>query len=704
MPYTKFNNPWEDSPSTDTPITAEALDHIEEGISDAQALGEGVLSGLNDHVSDTSAAHAASAISAVDEFANSSSTNVQDVLDDLDTAISANGTFISAVDTALSGHLADTADAHDASAISVAAAGFNGNLDPTDDTVQKVAQKVDDLVLGGGAAAAGVTLIDGKRSEPVEMADPPTVTISAAGAATTITGSARIAPNHAAFTHPGVRMASAGTISGFTNCLQAAGPDVAPSGVPYYYLRPEFCTDADKFEIIVQAKPSGIAGSPATFRVLVDGEFVDATPMGPLTTGDGIYRILVDFGSSASREIIFEAQYMKFIGVQQHPKYSIWRSTRDTGLDVFAAGDSMIPGGCSTDGTFATVDEESFVWDGFAVRAGRELNCTVYPSGVGSTGYYFDGGFGTAFVNRIDTDVLPYAWDEVWVFVGLNDRSQTLSNVQTAVNNSYAALAGATNADGLPSVVRAFAPICTMPAHLTALSTIAGYVLTAALANGAEYYGGPNGYIFGSGHVGAPAGDGPADLYKSADTIHLKKVGYNWLARRIAAEISADVRAHRIRRQSGAATSGGGGGGALALRATKSGTSTSLTSWANAIAFNVNAFADFPGHSTTVNPERFVADEDGRYRLTIQADLENLTGNYAVWFRIDKNGAGTYLSDVLVPVVNAGTFGVGTAQDQVTTGWIDLEEGDYLVGWTFTEDTSQTLIHAKCWAVFEKQA
>lgn len=35
MPYVKFHDPWENEPSTDTPITAEALDHIEAGIQDA---------------------------------------------------------------------------------------------------------------------------------------------------------------------------------------------------------------------------------------------------------------------------------------------------------------------------------------------------------------------------------------------------------------------------------------------------------------------------------------------------------------------------------------------------------------------------------------------------------------------------------------------------------------------------------------------
>jgi hypothetical protein len=35
MAYTKFHAAWADDPDTSTPITAEALDHIEQGISDA---------------------------------------------------------------------------------------------------------------------------------------------------------------------------------------------------------------------------------------------------------------------------------------------------------------------------------------------------------------------------------------------------------------------------------------------------------------------------------------------------------------------------------------------------------------------------------------------------------------------------------------------------------------------------------------------
>lgn len=47
--------------------------------------------------------------------------------------------------TALSDHLTDTVDAHDASAISVSASGFDRTLTTAATTVQAVAQAVDDL-------------------------------------------------------------------------------------------------------------------------------------------------------------------------------------------------------------------------------------------------------------------------------------------------------------------------------------------------------------------------------------------------------------------------------------------------------------------------------------------------------------------------------------------------------------------------------
>lgn len=64
------------------------------------------------------------------------------------------------------------ASAHPATAVSVSAAGFDGNLETTDDTVQKVAQKVDDLTISAGGrneyvayAIDNTTPVDGSATE-----------------------------------------------------------------------------------------------------------------------------------------------------------------------------------------------------------------------------------------------------------------------------------------------------------------------------------------------------------------------------------------------------------------------------------------------------------------------------------------------------------------------------------------------------------
>lgn len=38
MTYTKYREAWENAPSTETPISAEALDHIESGVAEAHEL------------------------------------------------------------------------------------------------------------------------------------------------------------------------------------------------------------------------------------------------------------------------------------------------------------------------------------------------------------------------------------------------------------------------------------------------------------------------------------------------------------------------------------------------------------------------------------------------------------------------------------------------------------------------------------------
>lgn len=132
MPYTP-NPAWEDSPSVVTPITAAALQNIEDGVDAAHTL-------IDDHIADTADAHDASAVSVLDTAAQFTGTNVETVLaevqDNLDT------------------HLADTVDAHDASAVSVTPAGTIASTD-----VQTALQE-----LAGDITAGGIpgTIFDNK--------------------------------------------------------------------------------------------------------------------------------------------------------------------------------------------------------------------------------------------------------------------------------------------------------------------------------------------------------------------------------------------------------------------------------------------------------------------------------------------------------------------------------------------------------------
>lgn len=109
---------------------------------DVQAVLEELDNGIADHLADTSAAHAASAISVSSATLVGTGTDVQAVFEELDDSIA--------------NHLADTSDAHDASAISVDSTSLAGTA--TD--VQGSLEELDDAiaaVVSGGVAAGTIT-------------------------------------------------------------------------------------------------------------------------------------------------------------------------------------------------------------------------------------------------------------------------------------------------------------------------------------------------------------------------------------------------------------------------------------------------------------------------------------------------------------------------------------------------------------------
>jgi len=114
----------------------------------------------------------------------------------------------------------DAPESHPADAIVVDASGFNGNLTTGDDDVQKVAQKVDDLSLGGtytdenarDAIATALTAGSGITITPNDGAD--TITIAATGGGGGTTGDSEIVATSTTLTGPPhtIAVAAAGSI------------------------------------------------------------------------------------------------------------------------------------------------------------------------------------------------------------------------------------------------------------------------------------------------------------------------------------------------------------------------------------------------------------------------------------------------------------------------------------------------------------
>jgi hypothetical protein len=168
MPYDKVHDPWEDLPSQATPIDAAALGQIEDGIATAQETAEAAATAtsLTDHIADSSAAHAASAVS-FSPTGTIGSTNVQAALAEVSGDVTSTTTVASAASAAISAHEADTVGAHAASAIAFTPVGSIAATD-VQTAIAEVASEA--------ASVAGV-IADGDKGD---------ITVSSSGTAWTI--------------------------------------------------------------------------------------------------------------------------------------------------------------------------------------------------------------------------------------------------------------------------------------------------------------------------------------------------------------------------------------------------------------------------------------------------------------------------------------------------------------------------------------
>ena len=288
---------------------------------------------------------------------------------------------------------------------------------------------------------------------PTVMTSPPTVTVGAANAGTTITGAIRHDGTDPAITYLSAGYTDPGSQGGYMNCK--ASSNLTSSQPAAGRMRFEFETDADQFEVAVITTASG---TNPMYRFWVDGQLATATPQTGLTSGAAVYFVKVAFGARGNRRILFEGAYVNLIGIWAAPTVTFWPSTRPAGPTVLWVGDSF------SEGTGA-----NWWWDSWAMKAGQMLGWNVYPSGVGSTGYLAIGGGGgkVKYRDRIATDVTALNPDIVVVTGGYND------------TGSFTAAQEGTEADALYAAIKTGNPNATLlvcsiqsPIGVTATGTI----------------------------------------------------------------------------------------------------------------------------------------------------------------------------------------------------------------------------------------
>lgn len=407
-----------------------------------------------------------------------------------------------------------------------------------------------------GTVGGSVALRKGRQDVANELtstliASPPAQSYSVAGTSAATIGAVSQIANGAlvAWTDPRFRYLG-GTPEAYTSA--GHGTDVASvlwtdqyAGIGASRLDRqwwvEFDFEGQKFEILEYA------ATLQRSNIYVDGQPVASelvTQDGGLTAGS-LYLRLVDFGARGKHtvKIVFEA--MLFGGIYFAKTDTLLPPTSGDSIAMLLVGDSYAASGIN-----GPSNQTYRVNNNYAFRMARRLGVAdLWCDGVGGTGVV-NTQAGTVPIYGDRASRWPTTADVVVVQSSKNDSALITAGTLTA-----AALQ--TNTVTLLAAIRAKYPHAFVvvlgivkPGNPNADETTANNATKAAVASMGERMTFVDaiaaGWFTGTGHVGATAGDGNADVCLSSDASHPTTEGHALLGDFVAAAVSAAVGAPMI--------------------------------------------------------------------------------------------------------------------------------------------------------------
>ena len=265
------------------------------------------------------------------------------------------------------------------------------------------------------------------------------------------------------------------------------------------------------------------------FWVFVDGLPTTAAPVASsAATPNNLHFYRLTWGTAKTRRVTVYTENLDFGGLDVNPSDTVVAAPRPA-FSIYGLGDSWIAGAGAT---------TALVSLGFTVA--RALGAEFYCGGWAGTGYWGGGAniYGSAGRTAKIAAANP---DWLWAFGSVNDGAvpDTPTMTTSATTGLTAIKAAAPNARLLLTSVQSVtgSPTAQNIANDATMATVAASL-------GFTVVGRPisEGWITGTGRVGATNGSGNADVFANSDaTPHLSPAGHDYYARRILNALTATL-------------------------------------------------------------------------------------------------------------------------------------------------------------------